>query len=371
VVPCLVAAVAVVREDRVTGAGRPGAGRCPASAAARPPPLPGLRRGAVTGAGTSPPTTAAAATVRTNHRIGASPSSRPCSVRRGAGSRNLVARHGDVVLNAAVHTLLADLERYYDAVPRSDARVEDFGPLTLFVREARGWSYYARPTRGSSAPIGDADVERVRARQRELGVPESFEWVAENCPTLRAAVERAGLAVHEYPLMVLDGDRRPDTGQPPAGLAVRMLGPDDPALPSALAVANLAFAEPGTAQGDAGVSELDGAARLPDNGSVAYLSGRITAGRTLVAAAVRDGRALCSGQHQPVGSVTEIVGVGTLPAARRRGLGALVTAALVADARSRGIATIFLSAGSSDVARIYARLGFRRIGTALAAEPAG
>ncbi|MFB7090564.1 GNAT family N-acetyltransferase [Streptomyces sp. NPDC056296] len=61
---------------------------------------------------------------------------------------------------------------------------------------------------------------------------------------------------------------------------------------------------------------------------------------------------------------------GTLPAARRRGLALTVTAALVADARSRGAATVFLSAGDNDVAQIYARLGFRTVGTALIAEPA-
>jgi ribosomal protein S18 acetylase RimI-like enzyme len=85
---------------------------------------------------------------------------------------------------------------------------------------------------------------------------------------------------------------------------------------------------------------------------------------------VEDGTALCAGQHQPVGAVTEIVGVGTLPSARRRGLGRAVTAALVADARSRDIRTIFLSAGDDDVARLYARLGFRTVATALIAEPA-
>ncbi|MFF3401980.1 GNAT family N-acetyltransferase [Streptomyces sp. NPDC002659] len=87
-----------------------------------------------------------------------------------------------------------------------------------------------------------------------------------------------------------------------------------------------------------------------------------------MAAAVEDGKALCAGQHQPVGPISEIVGVGTLPTARRRGLALAVTAALVADARSRGVETLFLSAGDDD-APIYARLGFRRVATALIAEP--
>ncbi|WP_073946037.1 GNAT family N-acetyltransferase [Streptomyces kebangsaanensis] len=267
--------------------------------------------------------------------------------------------------------LLDRLEQYYDAVPRSGARVEDFGPLTLFIREGQGWPFYARPTLGWSGAVSAADVDRVRARQRELGIPESFEWVAETAPALRAAVEQAGLAVHEHPLMVLGPDvPTPAVPEVADGVVVRTVGPDDPVLPSALAVPHLAFTEPGTGVGAAGPAELGEAVRgRTGDGSVERAVARILAGLTCVAAAVEDGTALCAGQHQPVGAVTEIVGVGTLPTARRRGLAHAVTAVLVADARSRGIETVFLSAGDDDVARIYARLGFRSVATALIAEP--
>ncbi|MFI5669856.1 GNAT family N-acetyltransferase [Streptomyces sp. NPDC051704] len=269
--------------------------------------------------------------------------------------------------------LLDRIERYYDAVPRSGARAEDFGPLTLFVREGQGWPFYARPTRGWSGAVGAADVTRVRARQRELGAPESFEWIAETAPALRAAVEQAGLTVHEHPLMVLDADASaPAVPESADGVVVRTVGADDPVLPSALAVPHLAFAEPGTRVGAAGAVELAETVRgHAGDGSVERTAARILAGLTCVAAAVQDGGALCAGQHQPVGAVSEIVGVGTLPAARRRGLGHAVTAVLVSDARSRGVETVFLSAGDGDVARIYARLGFRTVATALIAEPAG
>ncbi|MGW8884510.1 GNAT family N-acetyltransferase [Streptomyces sp. NPDC055749] len=268
--------------------------------------------------------------------------------------------------------LLDRLERYYDAVPRHGARVEDFGPLSLFVREGEGWPFYARPAQGWSGEVSAAAVARVRARQRELGIPESFEWIAETMPALRAVIEDSGLVVHEHPLMVLDpGAPVPVADELPGGLSVRTMRPDDPALASALAVPHLAFAEPGTGLGSAGVTELAEAVRArAGDGSVERVVARIDAGLTSVAAAVEGGTALCAGQHQPVGSVSEIVGVGTLPTARRRGLGIAVTAALVADARSRGVETVFLSAGDDDVARIYARLGFRRVATALIAEPA-
>ncbi|NEB80806.1 GNAT family N-acetyltransferase, partial [Streptomyces sp. SID14478] len=101
--------------------------------------------------------------------------------------------------------LLDQVERYYDTVPRAASRVEDFGSLTLFVREGPGWPYYARPALRPGAPAPSAsDVKEVRARQRELGAPEAFEWVAETTPGMRAAAEEAGLAVQAYPLMALE-----------------------------------------------------------------------------------------------------------------------------------------------------------------------
>jgi ribosomal protein S18 acetylase RimI-like enzyme len=279
---------------------------------------------------------------------------------------------GMTFVDGRERTLLDRLEQYYDAVPRSAARVEEFGPLSLFVREGQGWPFYARPTPGWTGTVDVADVARVRVRQRELALPESFEWVAEATPALRAAVEESGLVVHEHPLMVLDpADTAPAGSDVIDDLLVRIVGPDDPALPSALAVPHLAFAEPGTGVGSADMADLVEAvrARIAD-GSVERVTARIRAGLTVVAAAVRGDTALCAGQHQPVGTTTEIVGVGTLPAARRRGLGRAVTAALVEDARARGVRTIFLSASDDDVARMYGRVGFRQIGTALIAEPA-
>ncbi|MFE7564454.1 GNAT family N-acetyltransferase [Kitasatospora sp. NPDC057500] len=266
--------------------------------------------------------------------------------------------------------LLQEIERYYDAVPRSAARVEDFGPLSLFVREGAGWPYYARPALGHEGPAATAgDVRRVLERQRELGLPEAFEWVAEHDPLLRAAVEEAGLAVHEHPLLVL-GPRQ-EAPAAPGAAAVRVLAADDPSLAHALAVPHLAFDEPGTGTGSAGATELAARARvLATDGSAQRVAERIASGHTVLAAAFEDGTPLCAGQHNPVGPVTEVAGVGTLPSARRRGLGLAVTAALVAHARAHGVRTVFLSAADEDVARIYRRAGFRPFATALIAEPA-
>ncbi|MEU6976024.1 GNAT family N-acetyltransferase [Streptomyces sp. NPDC046371] len=248
--------------------------------------------------------------------------------------------------------MLTRLETYYDAVPRSAARAEEFGPLTLFVRDGAGWPYYARPALGHEGEVSVAAVDEVRARQRELGAPEAFEWVAETTPGLRAAVEASGLVVHEHPLMVLT-ESAEETGPLPEGVAVRMVGAADPALENAVAAPYAAF----------------GATPAPD--AAGQVQERIAAGLTRLAAAFdTSGTALSAGQHQPVGAVSEVVGVGTRPEARRRGLGLAVTAALIADARAAGVTTVFLTATDDTVARMYARLGFRTIATALIAEPA-
>jgi ribosomal protein S18 acetylase RimI-like enzyme len=265
--------------------------------------------------------------------------------------------------------LLARIEAYYDAVPRTAARAEDWYPFTLFVNQGPGWAYYARPALGATV-FRAADVRRVRQRQRVLGVPEAFEWVQEVSPKAAAAVEATGLSLALHPLLVLtpEARRRPP---PPSAAAVHLVTPDDD-LRLIQSVAHVAFGAPGTGAGDAGVAgvaALREAAAVRAPATDAFARERLRCGITRTAATYLDGVPVCVGSHQPIGDVTEIVGVGTLPAFRRRGLAAAVVDCLVEDALQRGARTVFLSAGDSDIARVYERLGFRRIGTACTAEP--
>jgi GNAT superfamily N-acetyltransferase len=268
--------------------------------------------------------------------------------------------------SSAPGDLLTRIEAYYDAVPRTAARAEDWYPFTLFVNQGPGWAYYARPALGATV-FGAADVRRVRLRQRTLGVPEAFEWVQEMSPAAAAAVEAAGLCVAMHPLLVLapEARRRPPA---PSGVTVRPVTPDDD-FRLVQSVANVAFGAPGTASGDAGVAALRAAAAAGEPAADTFARERLRRGVTRTAAAYVDGVPVCAGSHQPIGDATEIVGVGTLPAFRRRGLAAVVVDCLVGDALQRGARTVFLSAGDGDIARVYERLGFRRTGTACTAEP--
>jgi ribosomal protein S18 acetylase RimI-like enzyme len=264
-----------------------------------------------------------------------------------------------------VEPLLDRIDAYCDAVPRSSARVEEFRSLVLFVPTGEGWPFYARPRRGAPAPTAD-EIREVRARQRELGIPETFEWIADVSPEVLEPARSAGLAVVEHPLMVL---RDPLAAAPPEGAVVRIVTADDD-LAAVAAVAEVGFSHPGTARGEAGIEALRERAAHGTGGLAEFQRDRMRRGLTIRAAGWVDGVPAASGIHQPVGGVTEVVGVATLPAFRRRGLGAAVTALLVADARRRGVETVFLTAGDEEIARVYGRLGFERVGTSCIAEPA-
>jgi ribosomal protein S18 acetylase RimI-like enzyme len=259
------------------------------------------------------------------------------------------------------------IDVFCDAVPRRMARAEEHGPLVLFVPSGPGWPYYARPRRGSTPPVTAEDIRAVRARQRELLIPESFEWIDEAAPDMTAAAPGAGLAARAHPLMVLGALSPAPVAEP--GITVRLVSPEEPDLDRVWAVPAVAFGHPGTRTGLAGAVERDKIAAQHDDGTITILRERLRSGQSVLAAAFdRDGP-LAAGSCQPLGSVAEITGVGVLPSARRMGLGAAVTAALATDAVRRGVQTVFLSASDEDVARIYGRLGFRRVGTAMIAEP--
>jgi ribosomal protein S18 acetylase RimI-like enzyme len=259
------------------------------------------------------------------------------------------------------------IDAFCDAVPRPCARVEEIGPLVLFVPVGAGFPYYARPRPCPRSRVTAGDVRRVRARQRELVIPESFEWIQQSAPDLAGPAAAAGLRVHAHPLLVLDTL----TSAPalPPRISVRVLSPDDPDVVQAWSVPAVAFRHPGTAVGEAAVTERDKIATNYDAATVEMLRARLRAGQAVLAAASGPEGPLGAGSYQLAGGVAEITGVGVLPARRRRSLGGAVTRALAAHALTHGASVVFLSASDQVVARIYTRLGFRRIGTAMIAEP--
>jgi ribosomal protein S18 acetylase RimI-like enzyme len=262
--------------------------------------------------------------------------------------------------------IIERIDSFCDAVPRHRAQAEDHGPLVLFVPVGAGWPYYARPRLGDRPAVTERDVRRVRARQRELLIPESFEWILQAAPDMTLAADDAGLEVRAHPLMALDGPlHEPAIAD---DLHVRLLTPDDADLHQVWAVPTVAFGHPGTGTGEAGPAEREKIAAGHDGGTLEMLRDRLRSGQSVLAAVFGPEGAVAAGSYQTAGGVAEITGVGVLPSSRRRGLGAALTAALAADALAHDNDIVFLSATDDAVARVYTRLGFRTVGTAMIAE---
>jgi GNAT superfamily N-acetyltransferase len=263
--------------------------------------------------------------------------------------------------------LLRRVDTYLDRAPDGDASAVDVGPLRAFVSRAP-WPFYARPRPGLDLAAADvisaAQVAAAAAVLESAQQDVSFEWVDELVPSLGPALEAAGYAVQRHPLLVLDLGSRPAT----CTSAARVLAGGSPDLRRALAVSDVGFADAGTAVGPAGARERDAALAGVDETHVRHVDRRIRDGRSVLAVldGDRDG-VVATGWHQPVGDTTEIVGVATLPTYRRRGAAVAVVDRLLHDARARGCTLALLSATDGDVARVYERVGFRRIGTCGAA----
>jgi GNAT superfamily N-acetyltransferase len=264
--------------------------------------------------------------------------------------------------------VLTAVEACYDAIPRvGGARVESVGPFEVFLRDGVGWPLYARPRLGTTTVTAD-DVALVLARQQELGVPRALEWVHDLLPPLLPLVEASGLSVQQAPLMVLSHPIDVATDA-----TLTLLDPDAPdfedSWAQSSAVASIGFGAGGTAVGDAGPPERDAALAPPSPEMLAFVRASLRRpGRAEVIASTPGEGMVARGALQGAGRAAEIVGVATLPSARRRGLGAAVSARLVRHALDTGHELVFLSAASEDVARVYERVGFRRIGTACIAE---
>ncbi len=244
--------------------------------------------------------------------------------------------------------LLDRIERYCDTAPRATADVVEVGGFTIFVART-GWPFYARPRPGGSYDA--SDVRAVRAVLAQHGVPDQLEWIDACVPTLLPAARTAGMTVHQHPLLVLRGQVR---SCPVDGVEVVVLGPDDARVSDVRAVVSAGFAD-----------SDDTAASEPVEETIRQ---RAREGLLVLAGGFEAGAAIAGGTHAPRDDVTELTGIATLPRARRRGVGAALTAALARDAADRSAGLVFLSAGSDAVARVYERVGFRRVGVACVAQ---
>lgn len=260
------------------------------------------------------------------------------------------------------------MDAYFDAAPRAGAEPVETGAFTLFVGRTPS-SYYARPALAHRKPITSADLGTLERACLEHGVDLAIEWVHEVHPELVELAWANGLEVSTHALMVAAASNV--VACEVAGVRLRIVDAGDAALPIGRAVADVSFTFGGTGTGPGGATERDLVAGRLSADLVERLRDRVRRGLTVTAVAESDAGVLAVGSYQPVGELAEVVAVATLPEARRRGLAGAVTALLARHAREHGVADLLLSAQDDDVARVYERVGFRRVGATHAAEHKG
>ncbi len=239
------------------------------------------------------------------------------------------------------------------AAARSHA-VHPCPPFSLYLHETDDFRFfnYAIPDFPVSE-VTSAELDALRAAFAAHGRTLRFEFLHEFAPRLGPSLSALGVPLEgENPLlMCTPGTFRPIDA--PSGLHFLRLGPGSPQrnLVDHIETASRGFGdELGTVS--------------PER--VADLRRRLASGEGSFLVRAGDEPVAAGSYTVPIDGFTELVGIATLPAHRRRGIAAALTAVLAADAFARGVHTAFLTAADDNASRVYQRCGFYRIGTGLA-----
>lgn len=260
---------------------------------------------------------------------------------------------------------LVAADAYLDLAPRLDSEVVETAGFRLFVSRAP-WPYFARPRPELKRSLWAEDLTGVLERCGSAAVEPVLEWIAEVRPELARLAAVGGWAVTTHPLMVADPGRV--EAPVPEDATLRVLDASEDAVVAARAVAEVSFAAGGTEPGPEGPAERDRAAAALAPRLTTHLRYRLRTGGSVTAVAELPGEGIvATATYHPIGETAEVLAVATLPSARRRGLAGALAAALARHAADHRVTTLLLTAQGPRVARLYASVGFRRLGTACAA----
>ncbi|MFF1835293.1 GNAT family N-acetyltransferase [Streptomyces sp. NPDC058231] len=222
------------------------------------------------------------------------------------------------------------------------------GPFTF--RHNPGWEIkyanYAIPDRDAEPTAAELDALIAAFRERDR-MPR-LEYLPGWAPAVERALLAAGFTVENRPpvLACVPGGLLPT--RPVDGLAIA-----EPATDAEFGAAALV-----QHHGFGGTGEAGG-------GEAAWLRAAVAGGGVAALATLDGVPAGAGGCSLPVDGLTELSGLAVADGFRRRGIGAALSAHLTATAFERGCRVVWLEPGDADVERIYAGVGFRRVGEKL------
>jgi len=242
-------------------------------------------------------------------------------------------------------TLLEHLDAYLDEAPRGSCDVESVGPFNCFFHRLSEHPFlsYARPAGRLEGDLAPA-IALVRRRFEERGRRCRWEFLEERAPDLAPALVAAGFPEPvRYPLMMVQEAELRREEVP--GLVVRRVRQDDD-LRALRSITARAF-------GDGEITEGDVEAM------------RESLQRSRVFAAFMGDRPVATGTHVPIGPISEVAGIAVDPTSWGRRIGGAMVAAVTADVFASGCISAFLMAADGRASRLYGRIGYRSVGTAI------
>ena len=257
---------------------------------------------------------------------------------------------------------VANLEGYMRKAAALFREVVEMPPFVLLFspHDSLRFFNYAKvlePVGGDHSPYSGPALTDALAQVRAAFVARDrlprFEFIAEFAPDFAAALTAAGFTLEDRTSLLTC---TPDTFRPPPavpGLEIIPLTADSPVedLLARMVVQQQGFG--GAAEPPPTPEDAEGL--RPKLGQYAAFLARLDG----VPVAVGDFTA-------PLDGFTELVGITTLEAYRRRGIASALTAHATQIAFTRGVAVAFLTAADARAGRVYERVGFRPYATALA-----
>jgi predicted GNAT family acetyltransferase len=230
------------------------------------------------------------------------------------------------------------IQQYLRSVVAREREPNPAGGFVLYLHptDPHPFLNYAIPSQGAT----DWDAtELIRVAQMYNRVPR-LEYLESCFPSLAAALSAQGFGLEaRHRLMTCSADA---INASPMEFEIQRVAADSALVPAMLTVTRGAFGE-----------------GPPDDSELAGWDGRAVA--ALVGGEVVGGARWTA----VIDEMSEIAGVGVAYNARRRGIGAALTAAAARGAFAEGASLVLLTPGSDATARVYARAGFQDATTML------
>jgi GNAT superfamily N-acetyltransferase len=250
--------------------------------------------------------------------------------------------------------LINRLQAYLRQSAAGQYRSVAVAPFTIFLHAETAFRFfnYAIPDR----PVGgnlESVLDEVRAVFLQHQRRPRFEFIEAFAPELGPALQMAGF-VEEYrgQFMICT----PATFRAPTAVPGRVVRPIDAFVSMGVITDYIKTQRQGfdpTNLSEVSDDDVNGFRRNLGDGR-AFLG-------------YCQGEPVAVAQYStPIDRITEVIGVTTLPAFRRQGYGAMMTAAAVRDAFAQGVEMVCLSAADEPTGRVYESVGFEPCATVLA-----